>query len=109
MYLINGILHTMASDVICDGFVSFEHGKITAAGRMNELQLPEQAEVLDVTGCHIYPGMVDAHCHLGMFGDSLGFESDDGNEITDPVTPSSGPLTPSTPWTAAFRRPGRRG
>ena len=33
MYLINGILHTMASDVIRDGFVSFEHGKITAAGR----------------------------------------------------------------------------
>lgn len=103
MYLINGILHTMASDVIRDGFVSFEHGKITAAGRMDELQLPEQAEVLDVTGCHIYPGLVDAHSHLGMFGDSLGFESDDGNEITDPVTPQLRAIDAINPFDRCFQ------
>ena len=33
------------------------------------------------------PGFIDAHCHLGMFGDALGFEGDDGNEATDPCTP----------------------
>ena len=33
------------------------------------------------------PGFVDAHCHLGMFGEALGFEGDDGNESTDPCTP----------------------
>lgn len=38
-------------------------------------------------GGHICPGFIDAHCHLGMFGDALGFESDDGNEETDPCTP----------------------
>ena len=103
MYLINGILHTMASDVICDGFVSFEHGKITAVGRMDELQLAEQAEVLDVTGCHIYPGLVDAHSHLGMFGDSLGFESDDGNEITDPVTPQLRAIDAINPFDRCFQ------
>ena len=103
MYLINGILHTMASDVIRDGFVSFEHGKITAVGRMDELQLPEQAEVLDVTGCHIYPGLVDAHSHLGMFGDSLGFESDDGNEITDPVTPQLRAIDAINPFDRCFQ------
>lgn len=103
MYLINGILHTMASDVIRDGFVSFEHGKITAVGRMDKLQLPEQAEVLDVTGCHIYPGLVDAHSHLGMFGDSLGFESDDGNEITDPVTPQLRAIDAINPFDRCFQ------
>ena len=109
MYLINGILHTMASDVIRDGFVSFEHGKITAAGRMDELQLPEQAEVLDVTGCHIYPGLVDAHSHLGMFGDSLGFESDDGNEITDPVTPQLRAIDAINPFDRCFEEARMRG
>lgn len=44
-------------------------------------------DVVDAAGGHVYPGLVDAHCHLGMFGDSLGFESDDGNESTDPCTP----------------------
>jgi imidazolonepropionase-like amidohydrolase len=35
----------------------------------------------------ILPGFIDAHCHLGLFDDSMGFEGDDGNEMTDPVTP----------------------
>ena len=31
------------------------------------------------------PGLIDAHCHVGMFEDSLGFEGDDGNEDSDPI------------------------
>ena len=31
--------------------------------------------------------MIDAHCHLGLFEDALGFEGDDGNESCDPITP----------------------
>lgn len=49
--------------------------------------------MLDAEGGHILPGFIDAHCHLGLFGDALGFEADDGNESTDPCTPSSGPST----------------
>ena len=33
------------------------------------------------------PGLVDAHTHLGLFEDSIGFEGEDGNEDTDPITP----------------------
>ena len=103
MYLIHGILHTMVSDVIDDGFVAFEGGKITAAGAMDALTLPEDAHVLDVSDCHIYPGLVDAHSHLGMFGDSLGFESDDGNEITDPVTPQLRAIDAINPFDRCFQ------
>ncbi|HBG16512.1 MAG TPA: amidohydrolase, partial [Firmicutes bacterium] len=39
------------------------------------------------SGQYVTPGFIDAHCHIGMFEDSLGFEGDDGNEMTDPVTP----------------------
>ena len=46
-----------------------------------------EGETLDAAQGHIVPGFVDAHCHLGMFGDALGFEGDDGNESTDPCTP----------------------
>ena len=31
------------------------------------------------------PGLVDAHSHIGMMEDSVGFEGDDVNEMTDPV------------------------
>jgi imidazolonepropionase-like amidohydrolase len=102
MYLINGILHTMAAEPIERGYVAFEAGKITAVGPMDALQLPPQAQVLDVNGCHIYPGLVDAHSHLGVFGDSLGFESDDGNEITDPVTPQLRAIDAINPFDRCF-------
>ena len=44
-------------------------------------------EVLDATGLWAMPGMVDAHCHLGMWEDGVGEEGADGNESVDPVTP----------------------
>ena len=44
-------------------------------------------EVLDATGLWAMPGMVDAHCHLGMWEDGVGEEGADGNESVDPITP----------------------
>ena len=33
------------------------------------------------------PGIVDAHCHIGMWEDGMGDEGADGNEISSPITP----------------------
>ena len=85
MIIYNGVVHPMDGPVIPRGYVTFEGGKITAVGPMEELG--ETPEGLDAQGGHILPGFIDAHCHLGLFGDSLGFEADDGNESTDPCTP----------------------
>ena len=86
MRIVNGVIHTMDGPVICRGYVAFENGKITAVGAMEELAHREGPE-LDAAGGHVLPGLIDAHCHLGLFGDALGFEADDGNESTDPCTP----------------------
>lgn len=85
MIIYNGVVHPMDGPVIPRGYVTFEGDKITAVGPMEELG--ETPEGLDAQGGHILPGFIDAHCHLGLFGDSLGFEADDGNESTDPCTP----------------------
>lgn len=88
MLIIHAELHTMDKNntVIQDAYLSCEAGKISGLGRMEELgTVPEGA--LDVCGLPVYPGLVDAHTHLGLFGDSLTFEGDDGNEDTDPITP----------------------
>ena len=86
MLLYNGVVHTMDGPVISRGYVAMEGGKITAVGPMEALGRIE-GPAMDVEGGHILPGFVDAHCHLGVFGDGVGFESDDGNETTDPCTP----------------------
>ncbi len=87
MILINGYLHTMDGDNIPNGYIQIKEGTIYGLGTMADCPSLEGEEVLDVQGSHILPGFVDAHCHLGMFGNGLGFEADDGNESTDPITP----------------------
>lgn len=87
MRIINGTVHTMDGLVIPKGFVAIQGDKISCVGPMEELPEDWPGEVIDAKGGDILPGFVDAHCHLGMFGDSIGFESDDGNEATDPCTP----------------------
>ena len=87
MLIQNGIVHTMEGPVIENGFVAARDGKITAVGPMSALPVGADGPVIDAAGGHIVPGFVDAHCHLGMFGNGLGFEADDGNESTVPCTP----------------------
>lgn len=81
----NGTVYTMdtagileGTDLLIDGGRIVEIGQgITAEG----------AEVIDATGHIVTPGLIDAHCHLGMWEDGIGFEGADGNEMTDPITP----------------------
>lgn len=87
MLIINGIIHTMDGPVIENGFVAVSGSKIAKVGPMSDCPKSWEGETIDAQGGHVCPGFIDAHCHLGMFGDSLGFESEDGNEETDPCTP----------------------
>jgi len=81
----NGKILTMADKNYERGSILIDNGKIIAVGE--EVEAPKDAMVIDAEGKIVMPGMIDAHCHLGMWEDSLGFEGADGNEETDPVTP----------------------
>lgn len=71
------------NEVYEDVSVLVEDGKIKAIGA----DLPEHGDVIDARGAILLPGFIDAHCHLGMWEDALGFEGSDGNETTNPITP----------------------
>ncbi len=103
MMIQNGVVHPMDGPVISRGFVAFSEGKITAVGPMEAMPDPAGEPVLDAEGGHIVPGLVDAHCHLGMFGNALGFEADDGNESTDPCTPQLRALDAVNPLDRCFQ------
>lgn len=70
--------------IIENGFVSFENGKITEVGKMSDFN---KQDFTNLSGSFVFPGLIDAHSHLGMWGNASGFENDDGNEATDPLTP----------------------
>lgn len=65
--------------------VLIRNGKIQAVG--SGIPVPADTELTNAGGMYLLPGFIDAHCHLGLFEDGMGFEGDDGNEMTDPVTP----------------------
>ena len=87
MVIKNVKIVTMTGRDYENGFVRFDN-KITEIGDMNDFS-PMIEEEIDGMGKTLYPGFVDAHCHLGMWSDGLSMqlEGDDGNESTDPSTP----------------------
>lgn len=80
-----GALVTITHGVIEQGTILIQGGRLVAVG--SGLQVPRSAQVLDATGCRVYPGLIDAHTHHGVFSEVSGPEGADGNEMTDPVTP----------------------
>jgi imidazolonepropionase-like amidohydrolase len=80
-----GTVKPIASPDIENGEVLMDGGKIVAVGK--NLPVPEGTEVVDATGCLVTPGFVDAHCHIGLIGETVRWEGEDVNEIVDPITP----------------------
>ena len=86
----NGKILTMADRAYDNGYIAVDGGKITSVGNLSDMPAEMQekgAEVIDAQGGYVLPGLIDAHCHIGLWEDSVGFEGEDGNEMTDPVTP----------------------
>ena len=87
MLIINAKIYTMAGSVVDNGWVQVNGGKIVGVGNMDQPPESSSQTIIDAKGKWLFPGFIDAHTHLGMWEDGLGFEGDDGNEDTDPSTP----------------------
>ncbi|ARC84960.1 hypothetical protein U732_4142 [Clostridium argentinense CDC 2741] len=85
IFIKNANIHTMTKEILDVGAIIVDNGKIVAIGK--DLEIPENSTVIDAQGGFLMPGMIDAHCHVGMWENGIGFEGADGNEATDPVTP----------------------
>ena len=97
LLLKNGCIHDAVRPEAYAADILVEDGKIKAIGE----NLPGADEVIDLAGLSVYPGFVEAHCHLGLDGYGIGFEGADYNEYGDICTPqmraidSYNPLDPS--------------
>ncbi len=81
----NGRIFTVSDGEYQNGYILIEGQRIADVGDMSVCPSFD-GETIDLQGLSVYPGFIDAHCHIGMWEDGLGFEGADGNEITDPVT-----------------------
>lgn len=83
--IINAKVLTITRGTIDKGTVLLDAGKIFSVGA--KVEIPAGAQIIDAAGKIVTPGFVDAHCHAGIWEEGFGWEGDDVNEMTDPVTP----------------------
>ena len=101
MLLINAKIYTMDAEIIENGYIFVEEKKIKKVGKMLELNFHDE-NTIDLQGRSVYPGFIDAHTHMGLFENGLGFEGEDGNEYTDPSTPQLRALDAVNPMDKSF-------
>ena len=86
MVITHAYIYPVVGSPIADGYLRFGT-TIEEMGTMEQYAPAVGEEVLDAEGKWLLPGFVDIHTHLGLFGDGVGFEAEDCNESTDPITP----------------------
>ncbi len=101
MLFYNAGIFTACSTFIKNGYVLIKDGSIIDVGPMEFC--PKDGESYDLSGLTVYPGFIDAHCHIGMWEDGMSFEGDDGNEDTDPATPHLRALDAVNPGDRCFK------
>ncbi len=97
----NGKLMTITQGTMEKGTLLIEGGRILALGR--DVDIPSGAELYDAKGRVVMPGLIDAHCHTGIFADGVGWNESDGNEMTDPITPHLRAIDAIHPEDIAFK------
>lgn len=109
MLIINGKILTMADKEYENGYIYITNGKITSVGDMQNLshdpsinKKGSSKETIDVDGAWVMPGLIDAHCHVGIAEEKWGVVTDNCNEMTTPVTPHLRAIDAVNPMDPAF-------
>jgi imidazolonepropionase-like amidohydrolase len=63
--LTGATVHTVSGRDISNGTVLIADGRITAVGPSSQVQVPAGATIVDLSGKHLYPGMIDPVTGLG--------------------------------------------
>ena len=82
-----GKLLTVTHGVIENGAIIMQGGKIIAVGAASSVNVPSGAQVIDVTGMTVYPGLIDSETNLGLTEISAEITTNDLVEISDEIMP----------------------
>jgi imidazolonepropionase-like amidohydrolase len=85
----------VTGDPIPDGVLVIQNGEIISVGSAGEVSIPDDAEVFDVTGKVIMPGLVDSHSHIG---------EGDGGDASAALHPDVRIMDTINPGSDSFKR-----
>ncbi|MDF2596214.1 MAG: amidohydrolase [Clostridia bacterium] len=96
----NGRILTMAGIDYEKGCILIKDKKILEVAE--HIEEKDGMQVIDALGGWVMPGIIEAHCHVGITEEKKGFEGDDCNEMTNPITPYLKAIDAINPMDAAF-------
>jgi len=62
--LVGGTIHPVSGPAMEGGTLLFAEGRIVAVGR--DIEIPENADRIDISGRHVYPALFDADSNIGL-------------------------------------------
>ncbi|CEN90933.1 amidohydrolase [[Clostridium] sordellii] len=97
----NGEILTMTGKNLHNGCVLIKDKKII---EINEtIEETKLMTVIDAKGAWVMPGIIEAHCHIGLSEEGIRFEGDDINESTSPITGHLRAIDAINPLDQAFK------
>jgi imidazolonepropionase-like amidohydrolase len=85
-----------------NGCILIKDKKIVEIGNDINVNNNDISEIIDASNYLVMPGIIEAHCHIGIKEERKGFEGDDCNEVSEPVTPYLKALDAINPMDSAF-------
>jgi imidazolonepropionase-like amidohydrolase len=82
-----GKVLTVSHGTIENGVLVMKDGKISAVGAAGSVSVPSDAQVIDVTGMTVYPGLIDSETALGLTEISAEQMTNDLVESSDEIMP----------------------
>lgn len=103
----HGLIHTMEQKEPFIGDILIENGVILSIAP--QIDISDDMEVIDATNLSIYPGFIEAHCHIGLDGYGIGYEGHDYNERNHAVTPHLRGIDGINPFDPCFEQASKAG
>jgi imidazolonepropionase-like amidohydrolase len=95
-------VYTITGGTIEDGAIRVSNGRITEVGPSDEVTT-DDAEVIELTGKVIIPGLVDSHSHVGVVNRPRAAGTD-SNEGSGPIQPALRAIDAINPHDPAIRQ-----
>lgn len=96
----NGKILTMVGQTYEKGCVLIKDNKIVTVSEY--IKESEGMKIIDANGAWVMPGIIEAHCHIGLSEEGIRFEGDDLNEATSPITAHLRAIDAINPLDVAF-------
>ena len=98
----NGLIHDAVSDKPYYADILIENGKIKEIS--DNININNDVEIINAKNLNVYPGLVEAHCHLGLSVYGEPEQNDETNEKNDIITPQLRAIDGINPLDISFNK-----